>query len=389
MHVSPMHEKSRVVWVHNFATHYTVGLFQLLSQRLPIEFLFFSCGGDRFWLRKNGTQRGAFPHEYLNGVRLFGTRLVPSLPYRLWRGNYSAIIKCVNGKFTLPITYAIARLKRTPFILYTGIWMRVDSIAHRLAFPLIRHIYRKSDAILVYGEHVKRYLIGEGVQPDRIFVEPHCVDNSLYNRSVSNEEKDAVLQSLGVERGAKLILYLGRLEPVKGLQHLVSAFSLLADKDAVLVLAGTGSEAQRLKRMAFDLGLGSRTRFPGYIALVDTVPYYSVAWAFVLPSVTTRKDKETWGLVVNEAFNQGLPVIASDAVGAAAGGLIENGVNGFIVPEADPGALAHALTRILSNPPLRAAMSASARRKIAGWDQEHAAEVVENAIRFALTPGAC
>jgi glycosyltransferase involved in cell wall biosynthesis len=384
MKVTQADPGSRVVWVHNFATHYTVGLFERVSRRLPIDFLFFSSGGERFWLKQNGTQRGPFAHKYLKGIQILGTRLVPSLPFWLWRGNYKAIIKCVNGKFALPITYVVTRLTRKPFILYTGIWMRVDSIAHRLAFPLVRHIYRNSDAVIVYGEHVKRYLIGEGVLADRIFVEPHSVDNSLYNRSVTDEERKAVLKSLGVDPGRKLILYLGRLEPVKGLHHLVMALSLMADKDAVLVIAGTGSEAGRLERMVSKLGLGARVRFPGYVALAQTVQYYSVAWAYVLPSVTTSKDKESWGLVVNEAFNQGVPVVASDAVGAAAGGLIDDGINGFIVPEGSPIALADALDRVLSSPSLRASMSESARHKIRDWDQEHAAAVVEKAVRFAL-----
>ena len=64
-----------------------------------------------------------------------------------------------------------------------------------------------------------------------------------------------------------------------------------------------------------------------------------MADVYVLPSITTRLFKEPWGLVVNEAFNQGVPVIATDAVGAAAGGLVENGVNGFVVPEGNSRAI--------------------------------------------------
>jgi hypothetical protein len=78
-------------------------------------------------------------------------------------------------------------------------------------------------------------------------------------------------------------------------------------------------------------------RFAGYVPSRETRPYYALADLFVLPSITTASFKEPWGLVVNEAFNQGVPVIASDAVGAAAGGLVQSGVNGLIVPERDSG----------------------------------------------------
>ena len=63
----------------------------------------------------------------------------------------------------------------------------------------------------------------------------------------------------------------------------------------------------------------------------------------MLPSITTALDKEPWGLVVNEAMHAGLPVVATDAVGAAAGGLVRDGENGFVVPERDADALAAAV----------------------------------------------
>ena len=53
--------------------------------------------------------------------------------------------------------------------------------------------------------------------------------------------------------------------------------------------------------------------------------------------------------LINEAFNQGLPVIASTAVGAAVGGLVEDGINGYIFPERDSNALANSLTKLLSD----------------------------------------
>ena len=70
---------------------------------------------------------------------------------------------------------------------------------------------------------------------------------------------------------------------------------------------------------------------------------YAAADVLVVPSIATRTFREPWGLVVNEAMNQGLPVIASDAVGAVAGGLVRDGRNGLVVRAGDSGALAHAM----------------------------------------------
>jgi glycosyltransferase involved in cell wall biosynthesis len=73
---------------------------------------------------------------------------------------------------------------------------------------------------------------------------------------------------------------------------------------------------------------------------------YAGSDVVVVPSVPTRDFLEPWGLVVNEAFHQGVPVIATDAVGAAAGGLVQHERTGLVVPAGDPDALRSALQRL-------------------------------------------
>jgi glycosyltransferase involved in cell wall biosynthesis len=116
----------------------------------------------------------------------------------------------------------------------------------------------------------------------------------------------------------------------------------------------------------------------------ETLPYYALAYLLVLPSITTRNGKETWGLVVNEAMNQGCPVIATDAVGAAVGGLVRDGASGLVVPERDPQALAAALQRLLDQPVLRQQMSQNSRASMAGWDNEHMVLGFRKALEYAM-----
>ena len=71
--------------------------------------------------------------------------------------------------------------------------------------------------------------------------------------------------------------------------------------------------------------------------------FYAAADVLLVPSIRTRRFVEPWGLVVNEAMNQATAILASTAVGAAAGGLVRDGRNGLIVPAGDVGALAGAL----------------------------------------------
>jgi glycosyltransferase involved in cell wall biosynthesis len=310
--------------------------------------------------------------------------VAPTLPWQLWKGRYDVYIKCINGRFALPITYLVARLKRKPFILWTGIWMRLQTPTHRLLFPLARYIYRHADAIVVYGEHIKRYLVREGVAPERIFIAAHAVDNEQYHRKVEQAEQEALRQQLQIPEAQKVVLYLGRMEPGKGLATLIEAFAALQRKDAVLVLVGAGSERARLEQMVVAHKLDDRVRFAGYVPSEQTMPYYAISWVTVLPSITTPTFKEPWGLVVNESFNQGAPVIATEAVGAAAGGLVRHGINGLVVREQDSVGLARAIAFILGNPSVRTHMANQARQTIVCWDNERMVAGFRQAIDHVL-----
>jgi glycosyltransferase involved in cell wall biosynthesis len=84
--------------------------------------------------------------------------------------------------------------------------------------------------------------------------------------------------------------------------------------------------------------------------------------------------------VVNEAMNRALAVIATNAVGAAAGGLVRDGVNGLVVPQADPGALAAAIERLAAEPNLRARLGATACADVAAYSYEAWAEGFSGAL---------
>lgn len=372
----------KIAFVTTFCPHHRTKTFELLSQFHQITFYFFSAGDEWYWQQEHGVEKGKFDYEYIKGFRIGKTRFTPGLPFKLWKGNYDVYIKCINGKFALPITFLIAKLRKKPFILWTGIWMRLQTKAHRLIFPLTRFIYHHSNAIVVYGEHVKSYLESEGISPERIFVAAHAVDNAFFNREIPSEKKEKLLGDLNIDKTAKIILYLGRLEQIKGLKYLITAFSKIKSENAFLVFAGTGSQEEELKKVVEELRISSKVRFVGYVPQEKASIYYSLSWVLVLPSVTMPYGKETWGLVVNEAFNQGIPVIATEAVGAAAGGLVQDNVNGFIVNERDSEALMKSLGSILEDSELRRKFSRNAKEIIATWNNENMVRGFQAAIDY-------
>lgn len=373
---------TKVTFVTTFCPHHRIQTFELLGSHYDTEYIFFSGGGEWYWQKEHGVKQGNFRHRYLRGFQLGHTRLTPMLAFWLLLGRCDIYIKCINGRFALPVTFAIARLTRKPFILWTGIWFDVSTPAHRLFGFVTRFILRHVDAIVVYGDHVRKYLVEKGVDEDRIFIAAHAVQNDIFDKPVAQGDRLTVLNNLGIPPTRKIVLYLGRLVPEKGLDYLIDAFALLNFDDAVLILAGAGSQKTALEAAVSERNLRDKVFFPGYVTQQEAIIYYSLAYVFVIPSITTPVFKEPWGLVVNEALNQGVPVIASEAVGAAMGGLVQDGKNGFVVRERDSRQLADALHRVLDDPDLRTRLSQSARSIISDWNNEQMVAGFTEAIKY-------
>jgi glycosyltransferase involved in cell wall biosynthesis len=123
----------------------------------------------------------------------------------------------------------------------------------------------------------------------------------------------------------------------------------------------------------------------GYVPQDQLPQYLADATCLVLPSVTTELAREPWGVVVNEAMHAGLPVVASDAVGAAAGGLVQDGVNGRIVPERDAYALAVALRTVLGDRKYASTLGRRARGDVRLFTYNRMAAAFENAVAHATS----
>ena len=117
------------------------------------------------------------------------------------KGNYDIII-CDNSRisFTLSVCFYIAKYLGIPFILYSGIWESRKSYFNRIVFPLRKYIYQNSDAIVVYGEHVRKYLIDLGVNPEKFFIAWNTVDNDLFNKKNSDESRLKLRSELGLSK---------------------------------------------------------------------------------------------------------------------------------------------------------------------------------------------
>ncbi len=166
-------------------------------------------------------------------------------------------------------------------------------------------------------------------------------------------------------RAEPVILFVGFLIPRKGVRYLVEALALLPPRlaDWRLVLVGDGPEEANLRAQVAALGLAERVEFAGSQPQDAVAAWMRRAQLFVLPSV-----EEGQGVVLLEALASGTPIVASDVGGIREVVTPEVGVR---VPEADPAALAAALTDLLDDPARRHMMAMTARQVAAAqydWD---------------------
>ncbi len=110
--------------------------------------------------------------------------------------------------------------------------------------------------------------------------------------------------------------------------------------------------------------------------------YASAAFA-LLPSIPTPRFREPWGLVCNEAMHQRRPVIVSDAVGAAAGGLVRNGETGLVVPAGDAEALARAIDSLRVDAALRERLGTAAHEAVSAYTPDAMAAAFGRALAAA------
>lgn len=302
-------------------------------------------------------------------IWLLGQPLLPGLARQLTRARYDAIIMDLSGRLMVPYVYLVARARGVPFILWTGVWHHPLTTFHRLTRRLTEAVYRRSDAILVYGDHVRRVLLRvRGVDDEKIFTAAQSVDGSRFTLASNvTESRD--------------LLFVGRLEPEKGISELLSAFAHVTDPRARLSIAGTGALDVEVLRAA---EMDPRLNMVGFVSQHDLPERYARSRALVVPSVTTREDREAWGLVVNEAMHAGLPVIATDAVGAAAHGLVEDGITGLVVKEQDPEKMGAAMSRLLSDGRLAAELGRRARERVSSYTFDAMADAFETAVEFGI-----
>ena len=195
----------------------------------------------------------------------------------------------------------------------------------------------KADAIRVVNRKIKEKLMKSGISSDKIKVINTPVDTEKF-------AQNADTNSIESKYGKKILLYVGRLVPVKNLPFLLEAIKKVKEKrnDFVFLAIGEGSECDGLIDFVNKNNLQDTVHFLGPKNHDELISYYKAAYLFLLMSVS-----ESFGKVIIEAGLTGTPSLASRTLGP--GAIIEDGKNGWLVDINDMDATVRKINELLDN----------------------------------------
>ena len=252
---------------------------------------------------------------------------------------------------------------RRPYILslrgsdvpgYDTSYLKLN-ILHRLLKPINRRIWRKAETVVALS-HGLRELAHRTLPSQPIRVIYNGIDTELFR---PDPEKQ------GYSPNGVHLLCVSRLIERKGLDYLFQAVANIRSPEIQVGLVGTGSNEQKLKMKAKELGIEQRIHFYGYKPPHDLARLYNQADIFVLPSLS-----ESFGMVLLEAMSCGLPVIASHVGGIPE--IVKNGENGILVSSGSAAEIEKAIRCLMDDPLLRGKLSKNNISKIRAqftWDR--------------------
>jgi len=342
----------KILFIHPKYRDYRTELFEKLNEKFDIVFLFLEENPN---LTPPPEWNYKMDSAMKIGVR--GWKISLFLVKESLKRDYDIIITST----TPIISLFLAKLTGKKFVLWTEYWCWAsNTFLAKFIKLLLRFVAIHSDAVIATGTKSYEFNLNLGISNKKIFTYPQCAVD--FTTTSTNRDLRKELQ-LG---NKKIILYLSRIVPYKGLDYLIEAFALLEEKmdDVFLLVAGDGYFRKECEDLAKNLGI-QNALFMGHIDDITKVACYKACDIFVLPSIVLGRMYEAWGLVINEAMAFGKPIVTTDAVGATED-LIKEGYNGFVIRNRSVTELFDAMYKILSDQELMDYMGSNSRTIFGG-----------------------
>jgi rhamnosyl/mannosyltransferase len=287
--------------------------------------------------------------------RLLHTASTPLSPRMLWHARRMRDVDIAHLQFPYPpgdLAY-MALPQRPPLVIYYHSDIVRQKTLLRAYRPLLRWTLDHATRIIASNPGYIASSPWLAPRADRCEVIPLSADPQRFAQA-----DPAAVAALRARYGAPLVLFVGKLRYYKGLPFLLEALTQLRST-ASLLIVGSGPEEQHIRGLVQTLGLAGRVHLLGEVDDAELPAIYHAADVFVLPS---HLRAEAFGIVQIEAQAAGLPLISTE-LGTGTSYVNQHGQTGFVVPPANPAALARALDVLLHNPDLARRMGAAGQAR--------------------------
>ncbi|MBI3732687.1 MAG: glycosyltransferase family 4 protein [Chloroflexi bacterium] len=342
------------------------------------------------------------------GANSFWRVFNPELLTVLSRRRFDAVLIYGWSMASFWLAFAACAVKRIPYLITGDTILPKEQTARPRSAKsaLAGLVLRRAGAALNMGQASDEFMRSHGVHPDDSFLVPYSPDVEYLQQEAARlrAERDCLRSRYGIAPDDCVFLYAGKLIERKGVQDLLAAFGDCARRalrsppdlgrglapdlvggrgaggEVWLLIVGDGPLRGTLEQKVREQGI-PHVVFLGFQNQSELPAFYSLADAFILPSL-----REPWGVVVNEAFACGLPVIAADTVGATRDArFFQDGRNGFVYPAGDVGQLSERLLALAGDRDLRERMGQAARETVGWWNYDLCVENTVKAVAHALS----
>ena len=322
----------------NIPSPYRVAFFNELGKSCSLTVAFegnSATDRNKNWQAENAKY---FTPIALNGLRLGTDKFLSFKIINLLQKIWDAIIICGYSTPTAMLAIEYLRFKNIPFYLEVdGGIIRPDS---KLKFWFKKHLISAPSGWFSSGKTTTKYLVHYGATPEKIYQYPFTslMQKDILPQIPILEHKKELRKALGITEN-KVLISVGQFIHRKGYDILLKAAANLP-KDIGIYIIGDNPTEEYLS-LQKELSL-PQVHFVGFQSKEELKKWYQAADVFVLP---TRED--IWGLVINEAMAQGLPIITTDKCIAGLE-LVKNEENGYIIPTNAISALEKAIKKIFT-----------------------------------------
>lgn len=349
----------KVLFLTNIPSPYRVDFFNQFGKMCNLTVVFEGSNAtnrDKDWI---SNKANSFRAIILNGIRVNSEQFFCPGIIKYLRASYTHIILGGYSSPTSMIAIEYMRLRQIPF------WLEVDGGIVRndsgMKYYIKRHFISAASSWLASSEDTVKYLEYYGANKQEIYKYPFSSvhANEILKSVPSSKEKANLRKELNINN--PFVLAVGQFIPRKGFDILIKAFKQVSKQYDLYIIGGRPTS--EYTELVDSLHLNN-VYFIEFKSKEKLNQYYQAAELFILP---TRED--IWGLVINEALANGLPVITTDHCIAGLE-LIKNDEDGYIVPVDDVNTLANRMNAVLSNETLKAKMSCISLIKIQDYTIE-------------------